>query len=151
MTLYTRSLFLAVPLNQLLCNNNEWLRTRECEIAFQEAKQQSLYTDVLVDYDLALPVVLAGDASTYGVGTVISHIMLDGREHPTAFASCTLSSSERRLIKKEAISLVFGIKKFHNYLNGRKFILETDHKLLTAILGSQKGIPVMAAARLQTR
>ena len=41
------------------------------------------------------------------------------------------------------------IKKFHNYPYGRKFILETDHKPLTTIFGSKKGIPVMAAARLQ--
>ena len=49
-------------------------------------------------------------------------------------------------LEKEAASLIFGIKKFHQYLYGRKF---TDYKPLTAILGPKKGIPTLAAARLQ--
>lgn len=50
---------------------------------------------------------------------------------------------------KEALSLVFGIKRFHQYLYGRKFTLVTDHKPLLAILGPKQGIPPLAAARLQ--
>ena len=50
---------------------------------------------VLVHYDPKLPLRLAGDASAYGVGAVISHILPNGLEHPIAFASQTLSASER--------------------------------------------------------
>ncbi len=50
---------------------------------------------------------------------------------------------------KEACSLVFGIRKFHQYLYGHKFTLYTDHKPLTTILGPKRGIPPLAAARLQ--
>ena len=52
-------------------------------------------------------------------------------------------------MEKEALSLVFGVKMFHTYLYGRKFTLVTDHKPLMAILHSKKGIPSLAAARLQ--
>ena len=41
------------------------------------------------------------------------------------------------------------LKKFHQYLCGRKFTLITDHKSLTAIFGPKKGIPTLAVARLQ--
>ena len=51
-----------------------------------------------------------------------------------------------RLRKK--LSLIFGVKKFHQYLYG-KFLLVADHKPLLAILGPKKGIPSLAAARLQ--
>ena len=44
---------------------------------------------------------------------------------------------------------MFGVKKFHQYLYGRKFTLITDHKPLLAILAHKKGIPPLAAARLQ--
>jgi hypothetical protein len=41
------------------------------------------------------------------------------------------------------------VEHFHAYLYGQKFTIITDHKPLTAILGPKKGIPPLAAARLQ--
>lgn len=82
---------------------------------------------------------------------MISHVMPDGREHPIAFASRSLSSTERNYaqIDREALSLVWGVKKFGQHLYGRKFTLLTDHKPLTSIFSPEKGIPEMAAARIQ--
>ena len=139
------------PLNNLLHKESRWCWTKECVDAFNTAKEKLVSSQVLVHYDSNLPIVLAGDASAYGVGAVISHVTPDGREHPIAFASQTLSTSEQNYsqVEKEALSLIYGVKKFRSYLYGRHFILKTDHKPLTAIFGSKKGIPAMAAARLQ--
>jgi hypothetical protein len=38
-------------------------------------------------------------------------------------------------LEKEALAVIFGIKKFHQYLFSQKFTLITDHKPLMAILG----------------
>ena len=139
------------PLNCLLQHDHKWKWTTECDLAFKQAKEVLSSSHVLVHYDASLPITLAGDASAYGIGVVISHVLPDGSEHPIVFASRTLSSSERNYaqIEKEALSLIFGVKKFHQYLYGRKFTLVTDHKPLLAILGEKKGIPSLAAARLQ--
>lgn len=106
---------------------------------------------VLAHYDPHLPILMAGDASAYGVGAVISHMMPDGTERPVAFASRTLSPVERNYAQeeKEALSLIFGIHKFHQYLYGHTFTLVTDHKPLTTILGPKKGSPALSAARMQ--
>ena len=106
---------------------------------------------VLAHYDPTLPLNLAADASAYGVGAVISQKYQDDSEHPIAFASRTLTPTEQKYaqVDKEALALAFGVKRFHQYLYGRKFTLITDPKPLTTILGPHQAIPTLAAARLQ--
>eukprot|EP00731_Ephydatia_muelleri_P000635 Em0001g635a len=139
------------PLNELLRKDVQWKWTDQREQAFKQAKQCLTSPNVLVHYDPTLPIKLAGDASAYGIGAVISHTLPDGSERPIAFASRTLNASERNYaqLEKEALSLIFGVKKFHEYLYGRRFTLLTDHKPLTTILGPKTGVPPLAAARLQ--
>ena len=138
-------------LNQLLQAHKKWKWSRECAEAFRDVKKLITSACVLTQYNPELPITLAADASAYGVGTVISHVFPDGSEHPLAFASRTLTPSECNYaqLEKEALSLIFGVKKFHRFLYGRKFILITDHRPLVTILGPKKGIPSLAAARLQ--
>ena len=115
----------------------------ECTKAFQAAKDKIISAGVLTHYDPTLPITLAVDASAYGVGAVISHVLSDNSEHPIAFALRTLTASEQNYsqLEKEALALIFEVQKFHRYLYGRKFNLITDHKPLTTILGPRREYP----------
>ena len=139
------------PLNQLLRQDVRWNWTPACNKSLSIVKKKLVDSTLLVHYDSQLPLRLASDASAYGIGAVISHVFSNGTEQPIAFASRTLTPAEKNYpqIEKEALSLVFGVQKFHQYLYARKYVLVTDHKPLCAILGPKKGIPTLAAARLQ--
>ena len=67
--------------------------------------------------------------SAYGVGAMTSQKYADGGERPITYASRTLTPVEQKYarVEKEALALVLGVKRFHQYLYGCKFTLITDH------------------------
>ena len=80
-------------------------------MAFKQAKESLVSSQVLAHYNPKLPIKMAANASAYGVGAVILHIFADGSRRPIAFASRILSKSEKNYaqIKKEALALIFGV------------------------------------------
>lgn len=52
-------------------------------------------------------------------------------------------------VSKINAKIVFGIKKFHQYLFGRRFSLFTYHRPLILLLSPKRGIPVLTASCLQ--
>ena len=139
------------PLNRLLSQDVPWSWSDECKKSFETLKLALENSPLLTHYDSKKPVRLATDASSCGIGAVLSHVSDEGVEQPIAYASRTLTASEQNysMIEKEALAIIFGIKKFHQYLYGRRFSLVTDHKPLTLILGPKRGIPVLAVSCLQ--
>ncbi|XP_062516177.1 uncharacterized protein K02A2.6-like [Corticium candelabrum] len=139
------------PLNDSMKKDVAWKWSKACEEAFQKLKELLTSTKVLCHYDVKMPLTLACDASSHGIGAVISHILPNREERPIAYASRTLSKFEKNYaqIEKEALAIVFGVKRFHQFLYGRQYCLITDHKPLVTIFGPESGIPPIAAARLQ--
>lgn len=141
------------PLHLLLKKDCKWEWGSEQTEAFEVVKRELASDRVLAHYDPALRTVLTVDAGPGGLGAVLAQAQPGGGERAVAYASRSLSASEINYaqIQKEATAIIFGIKKFHHYLYGRSepFILRTDHKPLISIFGSKKGVPELAANRLQ--
>lgn len=122
----------------------------ECEKAFAEVKKSLLSPLMVHHYDPTLPIVVSADASPFGVGAMLAHRLPDGREVPVAHASRTMTATETRYpqVEREALALLFAVRKFHTYIYGREFILRTDHQPLTKIFGSKRGLPTTSVNRL---
>nr|KAG5692615.1 hypothetical protein BaRGS_030043 [Batillaria attramentaria] len=141
---------MAEPLYRLTKKASPWKWGEEEQAAFEQLKNVLSSDQVLVHFDPEKPVGLACDASNVGIGAVLFHRYPDGSERPIANVSKTLTAAERNYsqIHKEALAIIYGLRKFYQYLYGRQFILVTDHKPLTALFGPKKGTPLLAANRL---
>ena len=125
---------IAVPLTDLTKKNSpnkikEWT---DChEQAFQTLKQRLTNYPVLRLPSFNEPFILQTDASDDGIGAVLLQEE-DGIKFPIAFASKKLLPREKNysVIEKECLAIVWSIEKFHRYLFGSKFVLETDHEPL---------------------
>ena len=77
--------------------------------------------------------------------------MPDGSEKPVGVTSHTLSKAENNYshLDKEVLAIIFGVKKYHQYLYGRHSEIQTDHKPLTHLFNENKTVPAMASGRIQ--
>ena len=89
------------------------------EQAFQQSKYLLNSSNLLIHYDPEKPMVIACDASPYGLGAVLSHIMPDKSERPIMFTSRTLTNAERNYsqIEKEVLAIIFAVKKFSIFMD----------------------------------
>lgn len=138
------------PLHRLTRKDEEWHWGTDQQKAFKKLKDLLCEDNVLVHYDPSVSIGISCDASEVGIGGVLFHRYHDGSERPIANVSKTLTDCQKRYsqIQKEALAVIFALKKFHQFLYGRKFILVTDHKPLLSLFGPSKETPVMAANRL---
>ncbi|XP_059059434.1 uncharacterized protein K02A2.6-like [Achroia grisella] len=138
------------PLYYLLKKDILWEWGKRQQYAFDKVKRRLSETAALCHYEPEAALIVTCDASARGLGAVLAQRTADG-ERPVMFASRALTPAELNYsqIQKEALAIVFAVKKFHQYLYGRPFKLRTDHKPLVTIFGPQHGIPSMTASRLQ--
>ncbi|XP_060538726.1 uncharacterized protein K02A2.6-like, partial [Pantherophis guttatus] len=140
----------AEPLHRLLGKAASWKWGQEEEAAFWAIKGLLTSKSVLIQYSETLPIKLTCDASPYGVGAVLSHELPNGSEAPIAYFSKTMSGAERNYsqLDKEALAIVAGVKRFHEYLYGRRFTVVTDHKPLLGLLAGDQPTPTFMSPRM---
>ena len=127
------------PLTKLTKKSVKWEWTNECEMAFQQMKTCLTSAPVRHFIDFTLPIVLACDASTVGLGCVLSNLDEGGRLRLVAFGSKTLKGPELNwsTTEKELYAIFIFVRKFKHFLSGRKFIVQSDHHSLKFISGAK--------------
>ena len=84
------------PLEALRKKDAKWRWTKVEQGAFEKLKEILCSNKVLTFYDPEKCVKLDTDATSYGLGAVLSHVDSDGNERPIEFISRTLSEAEKR-------------------------------------------------------
>ncbi|KAI7804921.1 hypothetical protein IRJ41_023574 [Triplophysa rosa] len=119
---------------------SDW--TVECDASFRALKEKLLNCAVLAHPDFSRPLILSIDASLDGLGAVLSQIPLgEDKASPIAFASKTLSTSQRRYPahRLEFLALKWSVcEKFSHWLKGHTFSVWTDNNPLTYIMTKPK-------------
>ena len=131
---------IAVPISDLTKNgkatNVEWGEAQE--LAFTTLKSRITTAPILHLPHTEKTYVLRTDASDKGIGAVLMQDV-EGEKFPICFASKKLLKREQAysVIEKECLALVWAVRKFHVYLYGKQFEIETDHYPL-AYIGKTK-------------
>ena len=118
------------PLTELTKKNAkmkvQW--NEELETSFNALKKAISCKPILKLPDVEREFTIRTDASDHAVGCVLLQEH-EGIMHPVAYASKKLTDRERKYAveEREALALIWGIQKFHRYIYGREFTMETDH------------------------
>ncbi|PIK36434.1 hypothetical protein BSL78_26732 [Apostichopus japonicus] len=106
----------------------EWQQSHQD--ASEHIKQLICRDMTLSYFDPGKQTTLQVDASMSGHGAVL---MQDAK--PIYFASRSLTDTEQRYanIERELLAVVIACEKFHMYVYGKEFIVESDHKPLEMI------------------
>ena len=122
---------ISAPLTRLTKKNAKWTWGDEETEAFNTLKTALTTAPVLACPDFDRRFYLQTDASTSGLGAVLTQYHEDG-ERVIAYASRTLNGAERNYsaTELECLAVVWGIRRMRTYLEGYAFTVITDHQSL---------------------
>jgi hypothetical protein len=125
---------LARPLNELTRKDTEWSWETRHQDTFDELKTRVTTEPVLAHPILTDPFKLEVDASGFTMGTVLLQKKADGKKHPIAYYSKTLSTAERNynVYDLELLAIINVLDHWRPYLAGspHKIIIHSDHQNL---------------------
>ena len=134
---------IARPLNDLLEGEASKWKTQPVDLppeaveAFNLLKMKCVTALVLAFTDFEKPFLLETDASSCGLGAVLSQKQDDGKFHPVAYASRELKGGEKKSLssKLDFLALKWAVTdQFREYLRYRLFTVRTDNNPLTYIM-----------------
>ncbi|MBW0543452.1 hypothetical protein O181_083167, partial [Austropuccinia psidii MF-1] len=119
------------PLHQLTGKKKAFVWDDVCEDAFRIMKEKLTSAPVLACPDFDREFTLHCDASTLGLGAILTQEFDDG-EKVIAYASRSLSKPERNysVTELECLCVLWAIERFRCYIDGYRFTVMTDHSSL---------------------
>ena len=141
----------AQPLHHLTGKGVPFEMTEAAASAFEELKEKLTTSPVLAYPSFNQDFILETDASISGLGAVLAQIQSDSKPHPIAYASRSLSPSEKNysVTELETLAVVWAMSHFHYYLYGHNVMVYTDHTAVKAVLDTPN--PTGKHARWWTR
>ena len=99
-------------------------------LLFSRTKEEISKNMTLPYFNPKISTTLQTNASKKGFGAVILQ-----NATPVMFASRALTGAEKNYqnLERECLAMIWGMEKFHYFLYGKQFTLETDQKLLVSI------------------
>ena len=134
------------PINRLRRNGVPFSWGSEQQECFERLKGLLCSDLVVKPYSLRKELTLECDASEASVSAILSQ-----EGDPVMYLSRTLNANERNyaVIEKEALAIVWAVKRAEKFLLGRTFTIRTDHRALEFIFGEHKSLPKHTSARIQ--
>ena len=133
----------AKPLFELTRKDVKFTWGTSEELAFQTLKDLVTSSPVLIQPNLDDPFRVEADGSGIATGAVLSQVSrADGKLHPIAFLSKSLSEAERNyeIHDAEMLAIIRALESWRHFLEGAKhpFEIWTDHKNLEYFRTAQK-------------
>ena len=127
---------LSEPLRQICEKNMEFELTESVRVAFSRTKEEISRNITLPYFNPNSSTTLQTNASKKGLGAVLLQ-----NSKPVMFTSRALTRSERNYqnLERECLATIWGMEKFHYFLYGKEFTLETDQKPLVSIYKKHMG------------
>ena len=130
-------------LNNMRNSDFSWRKMHQK--AFEDIKNELCANPIVQTYSLQKEATVTTDASEKAIGGVLSQ-----EGHPVIFVSRKLTPEEQNYlnIEREALAIVFVVTRLKQFLLGKRFTLQTDHKPHKYLFAPDEEIPKTASARI---
>jgi len=133
----------ARPLFDLTRSEQVWTWSGKEQVAFEDLKTAVTIALVLVSPQESDPFQIKADSSDFTTGAVLSQqLTTDGKWHPVAFYSKSLSSMEQNyeIHDKKMLAIIHALEEWRHFLEGATHPVEiwTDHKNLEYFMTAKK-------------
>ena len=122
---------------------NHWLWSDIQEQAFEAVQNMVNSERELTLFDPHRPTRVSADASSYGLGAILTQQQPSGEWKPVLYISRDLTTTEQRYaqIEKEALAVTWACERLRDFLTGLQFHIYTDHKPFSLVpLLTTKGL-----------